>query len=217
MGRQMAPPPGGDSAPLNRARLEQQIRQRMGQRVRNQLGLSDDQMKKLQETNRRFDERRRVLVDQERDVRMSLRDEMIRTDSGRQSQVGTLLDRMTKVQRQRVDLLEQEQTELAKFLTPMQRAKYYGMTERLHQQVQQMRQQQMGGRAGRAGQLPPMDDGQEMPMQPLMPGRGRARGMQPMDPQTGPPNGQLQPRLRRRLPPPDTGGPPPATRPDGRM
>jgi hypothetical protein len=143
---------------------------------------------------------------------MSLRDEMIRPDSGRQSQVGTLLDRMTKVQRQHVDLQEQEQAELAKFLTPMQRARYFSLQDDFRRRTQAMRQQQMGGRAGRAGQ-PPMDDGQEPPMQPGLQGRGRARGMQPMDPQMGPPNGQLQPRLRRRLPPPDTGGPPPP-RPD---
>lgn len=211
MGRPLGPPPDGDSAPPNRALLERQIRQRLGQRVRTELGLSDDQMKKLQETNRRFDERRRALVDQERDVRMSLRDEMIRGDSGRQSQVGSLLERNLKVQRQRVDLIEQEQAELGKFLTPMQRARYFSIEERMRLQMQQMRQQQMGGRNGRGG--PPMDDGQPSPMQPGMQGRARGRGGPPMDP---PPDGQLPPLRQRRRPPPDSGAFPPAT-PDPRL
>jgi hypothetical protein len=194
----------------NRARLEQQVRQRLGQVMKNQLGLSDEQMKKLQETNRRYDGKRRLLVDQERDVRMSLRDEMARPDSARQSQVGALLDRMVKVQRQRVDLMEAEQKELGAFLTPMQRAQYFGTEERLRQRMQQMRQQQMGGRGARGGQ--PMQPGGQMPMQPGMQGRGgRGRGMlqpmnPPMNPQMGPRGGQLPPMRRR--PPPDSGGPP---------
>ena len=188
-GRQGQPPrptAGADSTRPNRAQMEQRVRQRMGEVLKNRLGVSDEQMKKLQETNKRYDEKRRTLVDQERDIRMSLRDEMLRPDSARQPQVSGLLDRMVKVQRQRVDVFEQEQKELAGFLTPIQRLKYFTLEEQLRQRMQQMRQQQMGGRGGRGGQMmqPGMRGrgGQMQPMMPGMQGRGgRGRGMVPPD------------------------------------
>jgi len=193
---QGGPPPGGppnaagdSGAPPNRAQLEQRLRQRMGQVLKNQLGVNDEQMKKLQEVNRKYDEKRRIVVDQERDVRMSLRDEMLRPDSARGTQVSALMDRMVKAQRQRVDIMEQEQKELSAFLTPMQRARYFGLEEQLRRRMQQMRQQAMNGRAGRGGRagqqgMPPGQAG----MQPGMPGMqgmqgrgGRGRMMPPPD------------------------------------
>src|SRR5579863_4124966 len=53
----------------NRANLEQLVRERMAQVTKQRLGATDDQMVKLQATNRKFDEMRRTLVEQERDVR----------------------------------------------------------------------------------------------------------------------------------------------------
>ena len=94
-----APPPAGDSTMPNRANLEQQVRERIAKVTREQLGATDQQMAKLQETNKKYDEKRRILVDQERDIRMSLRDEMLRPDSARQGQVAALLDRVIKTQR----------------------------------------------------------------------------------------------------------------------
>ena len=128
-------------------------------------------MAKLQATNKKYDDQRRLVVDQERDIRMSLRDEMLRPDSARQGQVAALLDRVIKTQRQRVDIAEQEQKELAGFLTPLQRAKYFGLEQQIRQRVNQLRQAQLRqsqmpmGRGGRMGR------GQG-PMMPPAQGRG---------------------------------------------
>ena len=190
---QARPVPGGerrDSMP-NRAQMEQRVRERLGGMMKEQLGLSDPQMTRLQETNRRFEERRRLLVDQERDIRMSLRDELIAGDSARQPQVGGLLDRMLKVQRQRLELLESEQKELSGFLSPVQRAKYLGVQEGMRRRLQQMRQQ--GGEPGMG------------PMQRRMRPRGLDDGMQPIGP-GGPPGGNQMKRPRRPI---GAGGPPP--------
>ncbi len=149
----------------NRANLEQQVQERMAQVTKERLGATDAQMAKLQETNKKFDEKRRLVVDQERDIRMSLRDEMLRPDSARQGQVAALLDRVIKTQRQRVDIQEQEQKELSGFLTPLQRAKYFALEQQIRQRVNQMRQAQQG-RAGRMG----IGRGQQLP------GRGQGRG-----------------------------------------
>jgi periplasmic protein CpxP/Spy len=179
-GQQQAPPRppmAGDSVRPTRADLEQQVRERIAKVTKERLGLTDQQMAKLQATNKKFDEQRRLVVDQERDIRMSLRDEMLRPDSARQGQVAALLDRVTKTQRQRVDIQEQEQKELSGFLTPLQRAKYFGLEQQIRQRVNQLRQAQMRqgqmpmGRGGRMGR------GQPMPM--MQPGQGRGRGVQP--------------------------------------
>lgn len=172
------PTAAGDSVRPNRANLEQQVRERIAKVTKEQLGLTDQQMTKLQATNKKYDDQRRLIVDQERDVRMSLRDEMLRPDSARQGQVAALLDRVIKTQRQRVDLAEQEQKELAGFLTPLQRARYFGLEQQIRQRVNQLRQAQMRqgqmpmGRGGRMGR-----GGQPMPM--MQPGQGRGRGVQP--------------------------------------
>ncbi len=166
----------GDStaqARPNRANLEQQVQERMAQVTKERLGATDAQMAKLQETNKKFDEKRRLIVDQERDIRMSLRDEMLRPDSARQGQVAALLDRVIKAQRQRVDIQEQEQKELSGFLTPLQRAKYFALEQQIRQRVNQMRQAQQakGGRMGRGQGLP---------------GRGAARGGRGVQPPPSP-------------------------------
>ena len=175
--RPMPASPGGDSAAPNRANLEQQVRQRIAAVVKQRLGLSDAQLTKLEETNQRYDDKRRLIVDQERDIRMALRDEMLRPDSARQGRVAELLDRVIKTQRQRVDVEEQEQKELAGFLTPLQRAKYFALEQQVRQRVTQMRNgmPQRMGRGGRVGRGQPM--GQPMGQPPQQP-PGRGQGVQ---------------------------------------
>ncbi|HVZ48337.1 MAG TPA: Spy/CpxP family protein refolding chaperone [Gemmatimonadaceae bacterium] len=179
-GRRMGMPP--DSTGPGRAQLEERVRQRFAQRLKTQLGLTDDQMAKVRDINLRYAERRRTLLDQERDVRMSLREAVVAADSTRQGDVAKLLDRMMTSQRQRIDLLEQEQKDLASVLTPLQRATYMGMEEQLRQAVEGMR----GGRGGRMGAPggPPPDgaNGQGVPNGP------RARRGPPGAP-PGPPAG----------------------------
>lgn len=173
---------------LKRAELEQQVRERLGNRLKMELGLNDAQIAKVAETNRKFEEKHRLLLDQERDVRMSIRDEMIRGDTTRQSQVAALLDRIIRNERQRVDLMEQEQKDLATVLTPVQRAKYFGIQEAVRKRMQQMRQQQLQGQS-------PMDDGNGGM------GPGPAGG-QPGGPMPFRPNGQLKKRPLGGVPQP---------------
>ncbi|MBX9928402.1 MAG: hypothetical protein K2X99_05745 [Gemmatimonadaceae bacterium] len=155
-GAPMGPPPGGmmGAGGPDRMALEQNIRERLGKALVQQLGLTSDQATKLQETNKRYDEKRRLLVDQERDIRMALRDLLIAGDK-KDARTNEMLDRMLKVQRQRVDLQEQEQKELSGFLSADQRLRYIAVQDQMQRRMQQFREQQMqraGG--GRPGQLP---------------------------------------------------------------
>lgn len=132
--------------------LEGRVRQRMSHVLKTQLGLTDDQMRRLQSANGRFEVRRRELVQQERDVRSELRLAMRPNAAADSAAVSTLLDRMIAVQRQRVELMETEQRELATFLTPLQRARYFGMEEQIRRRVMEMRE---NGRDGQRRPGPP--------------------------------------------------------------
>ncbi|MFA6168056.1 MAG: hypothetical protein WC700_15645 [Gemmatimonadaceae bacterium] len=187
-------------APQDRAQLEQQIRNRIANQLKNQLKLSDDQFTKLQATNKRFEEKRRLLVEQERDARMSMRDLILAGDTTNQAKVSGALDKMMLIQRQRFELVEQEQKELAGYLTPMQRARFLGMQEQLRRRIDEFRAQ--AGRRGAAGPGAGAGVGAGM-------GPGMAPGMgQGMGPRMGPgagvrPGVGQRPAIRQGVRPPN--------------
>lgn len=146
VGQGIAPSPG---ARPERAQLEQQVRQRLARVVQERLRLTDAQMTKLRQTNARFEPRRRNLLQEERQVRMALRDESVADSAANQQHVAELITRAIAIQRQRLDLVDDEQKELATFLTPLQRARYLDLQEKLRQRVEQLRRGQ--GRVGGQG------------------------------------------------------------------
>ncbi len=144
------------SSAAERDSLEARVRERMGRMLKEQLGLDDEQVRRLQATNRRFEGQRRALFEQERDARGALRRELQRGDSTRQDRVSTLLDQLMQLQRQRFDLVEAEQKELATFLTPVQRARLYGIEEQMRRRMDEMRERRAPGPVGTPGtQRPP--------------------------------------------------------------
>ena len=150
LGAQPGPGGGrGGAAPAQRAELEARVRERMAEVVKTRLALTDDQLKKLGDVNRKYEERRRLLNDQERDVRMGIRDQML-ADKPDETKVGDLLDRIMKVQKQRFELVEAEQKELAAFLTPTQRVKYFALQDEAKKWRQEMQRRAMDRRGGGA-------------------------------------------------------------------
>ncbi|MCC7000825.1 MAG: Spy/CpxP family protein refolding chaperone [Gemmatimonadaceae bacterium] len=131
----------GNAPPMSRDSIDTRVRLRIAQIVKSQLGLTDRQVRQLMLTNRRFEAQRVELFEQEREVRTALRDEIESRDTTRQVQVSELLDRMLKLQRDRLSLLEAEQKELATFLTPVQRARYFGLEEQIRRRVMDLRDQ----------------------------------------------------------------------------
>lgn len=136
--------------------LEARVRLRMAQMLRTQIGLNDEQIRRLQTVNRQFESQRRSLFEQERRTRIELRAAMEIGDSTQQERIGALLDRTVALQRQRLDLIEAEQKELASFLTPLQRARLYGMEEQIRRRAEEMREGRsdgapMGGRRPSGG------------------------------------------------------------------
>ena len=122
-----------------RQQLERELRERTGEVVRRRLGLNDAQMTRLQATNRQFEQQRMALFARERETRQALRQELAANEQANESRVAQLIDQTLTLERQRLDLLQEEQKELAKFLTPVQRAKLLGLQAELRRRAQDMR------------------------------------------------------------------------------
>jgi hypothetical protein len=125
--------------PVRRQRLEQQLRQGIWRIAKRRIALSDDQMTKLEQTAGRFDGRRRALNQDERAQRQALRAELV-----------AALDQLLQLQRRRLDMVGEEQRELATFMTPIQRAKYSALQEQLRRRVEKMRAERRGAPAAAA-------------------------------------------------------------------
>jgi periplasmic protein CpxP/Spy len=135
-------PMAGTQAPIGgpRQQLEQRIRIQFEQIVRRRLQLTDDQLMRLRQTNRQFAPQRQALTAHERNIRQTIRAELrpgVVTDEHR---VALLMDSLFVLQHERLDMLQSEQRELATFLTPSQRVRYYALQEQLQRRVQAMRQ-----------------------------------------------------------------------------
>jgi hypothetical protein len=142
---------GQDRPPGDRPALEKRFRERLESVMRQRLALNDEQVRKLQDANGRFEGRRRELFMEERQVRMGLRKAIENDSTASNDEVASLLERAMRLQRQRLDLMESEQKELATFMTPIQRAKYFGLLEQVRRQMDDMRSR----REGEGGKVAP--------------------------------------------------------------
>jgi hypothetical protein len=134
----------GERAPAgaNRAHLERRFRQRLYDMTRKRVGLSDAQMNRLVPLNQRFETQRRTIQRRERETRVALRDALRDSTHADQSGITGYLDTLVQLQRERVDLLEQEQRDLAAFMTPLQRARYTALQEQVRRRIEQLLRQQ---------------------------------------------------------------------------
>ena len=139
--------------PAERQLLQRQVRQAFAKAVRRQLNLTDDQMRKLQSVDLKYERQRIALLRDERQARQGLKSTMDDSANVDQARVDGYLSQLVKAQRTRADLLESEQKELTGFLTPLQRAKYFAMKERLNRRMQELAQQN----GGRGAVEPPLD------------------------------------------------------------
>ncbi len=167
---------GADSLRRPPGDMDRRIQERMGQILRDQLRLTDAQVRQMQEHNVRFASRRMSLGWNERSARQSLRDAMRARDSADRADVGALLERVIVLQRERLTLVEEEQRALAVFLTPMQRARYFAFEEELVRRSEELRRQAeshggaaRGSTGGDDHRRPPPSQGRRIPPAGLMP------------------------------------------------
>jgi hypothetical protein len=136
------------ATPAERQAQERRVRQAFDGVVRRQLRLDDQRMRQLRQTQTRFERQRRQLNVDERRARLGLKAAMEDSAGRDQNRISQSIDQLVAAQRRRADLLEAEQKELSSFLTPLQRAQYLSLQERLSRRVQQ-------GPKGAAGPAPP--------------------------------------------------------------
>ena len=136
-----------DPAQGERAALERRVRERLARVVQQRLGLDDAQMRRLQETNRRFERQRVEAGRREWQARARLRRELAAPAAADQAAVDTLLAVLLRVQRERLTMVEEEQRALGAFLTPVQRAQYLALQEQLRRRVEEARRKGAARRA----------------------------------------------------------------------
>jgi Spy/CpxP family protein refolding chaperone len=145
--------PVASPAKPNRAALEQSFREQSARVAQQRLGLTDAQLTQLVQSNARFAPRQNQLVMQERETRRQLRVEMTAGNQANQQHVSALLDDALRLQKQRIALVEAEQQELARFLTPVQRAGYLALQAQVRRRAQELARDNATQRQG-FGQQP---------------------------------------------------------------
>lgn len=148
----MAQPDRALGSNANRPALEQQFRERVAKLAQQRIGLTDGQMTQLEQSNARYAPQHNAIAAQEREARRQLRMEMT-SPTPNQQHVSTLLDQALQLQKQRIALVEQEQKDLARFMTPVQRARYMALQQEFRRRAQELArgQGQRGMKAGRPG------------------------------------------------------------------
>jgi Spy/CpxP family protein refolding chaperone len=142
--------------------LRRQIEERFHQRVREQLGLTNDQDTRLRSTQERFRARRQDLMARNRGIEDALDDQMRPGVAANADSVRKLMDARQALNGDRVRMEQEEDREMAGYLSPVQRAQFQRMRENFMRRVQQLRNERRqrglgprgpGGRPG--GRRPP--------------------------------------------------------------
>jgi hypothetical protein len=144
-------PDTGDAAEVQD--LQRQIRQRWNARVRQDLQLSDEQAAKLQGTETKYLQQRRDVAQRQRAINEALRGELQPGVVASGDSVRKLLDARDRNRAALAQIDRDENQEIARYLSPVQHARYQMMREQLRQRIQQLRQERRGG--ARAGTIRP--------------------------------------------------------------
>ncbi len=142
----------------DRERLEQRVRARMGEVIRQRLGLDEAQGRRLGEIMESLHEERRQLRDADR----TLRREVAAWSGGADpspEEARAALDRMIELREAEARLFRVEQERLLEILTPQQVVTFHALRQRMGERLQELR-----GRGPRGG--PPGAGGPPGPRRP---------------------------------------------------
>jgi hypothetical protein len=137
----------GPSDTAEAGRLRAQIEQRFNERVTQELNLNTDQATKLRATQERFGTRRRDVMQQQLARRRALDNQMQPGIAANSDSVRKLMDGIQAGRTEMVKIEQDQDREMSGYLTPVQRARYQQMRERLMQRVGEMRMERREGRA----------------------------------------------------------------------
>jgi Spy/CpxP family protein refolding chaperone len=135
------------AASTTRPALEQQFRERLAKLAQTRIGLTDAQMSQLEQSTARYAPQLNQLAMQERETRQQLRVELT-SPQPNQQHVSSLLDNSLSLQKQRLALVESQQKDLARFMTPVQRARYIALQQQFRRRSQELSGKPGGQRGG---------------------------------------------------------------------
>jgi Spy/CpxP family protein refolding chaperone len=119
--------------------LRRRIRERVAQRIQQELNLTPDQMQRLRTTVGTYAGRRRDLEARQRDLRIALGGQLRPGVAASPDSVARLTDELMDVRVRYAESFRAEQRELAQYLDPVQRAKITLLRDRLTNRAQELR------------------------------------------------------------------------------
>lgn len=137
--------PWGD--PQRMRALRQQVEERWGRMVQQELELNDQQMDRVRVATRAHQDRRRDLARRRSDLGRGIQGQMQPGVAAHQDSLSRMLDAVTRLRVQEAQSDEQLNRDLT-FLTPVQRARFFMMTRRFEARMLEIRQRQRGAQPG---------------------------------------------------------------------
>lgn len=119
--------------------LRRRVRERYAERVRQELDLTDDQMRRLRTTVGSFAAQRREMEAHQRDLRAALVAQLRPGVAASRDSVARLSDQLAALRVRYAESFQAEQKDMARYLDPVQRAKLTLLRERLLQRAQEFR------------------------------------------------------------------------------
>lgn len=119
------------------------IQERFARQVQQQLGLTQEQSDKMRSTALTYFARRRTLEIQERRLKQALAAQMRPGQAANQDSVARLTDQLLNLKIQQVQTYRDELKEMT-YLTPVQRAQFFIMRERLLEAIQSAQEDTTG-------------------------------------------------------------------------
>jgi len=126
--------------PIRAERLRQLIEQRFGERLKEELGLTDEQATKLQVSLAGLAARRRAMEQDERRMRQALAAQLRPGVAANSDSVAKLVIALTDHRVAYAQTFKDEMRELSTILNPVQRGQYMMLRDRLMQRVQEIMQ-----------------------------------------------------------------------------
>lgn len=132
-----------------RARLEQRMRARVAEIMRDRIGIDEDAEARLSEIAREFEGRRRALRAEERETREQI-EAFVRSGRTDNPAATALLERALVIRTREAELFREEQTRLLEVLTPTQLLQVNELRLELGRRIRALRND--AGNANRGGQ-----------------------------------------------------------------
>lgn len=121
--------------------MRQQIETRFGQQVQQTLGLTDQQAVQLKATFQTYAQQRRAMERNERALKQALQGQLRPGVAANSDSVAKVTDQLLALKVSYAQTFVDENREMAKYLTAVQRAQFQVMRERLMARIEEIRRQ----------------------------------------------------------------------------